>query len=290
MPSLEEAQDILATLGMPSAQSNTMSGFTLIALCGLTPDKPWSEAQRNYWTITKGIMYFLRDHYEIMYAPNTRETFRRQVLHQFVQGRIADRNPCNPALPTNSPSTHYAITEAALGPIRLYATKGWEQAVDKFKSEQSTLAKRYERERSFHMVPIKLPNGQELQLSPGEHNKVQKAIIEEFAPRFSPQAHLLYLGDTAKKNLFIDEDGLVRLGIQISVMAKLPDVVLYDAERNWLFLVEAVTSHGPISPKRIVELKELLVLCQAGPVYVSAFPDVAEFRKHMRVIAWETEV
>ena len=117
---------------------------------------------------------------------------------------------------------------------------------------------RYERERDYNMVPIKLPDGQKLQFSPGKHNEVQKAIIEEFAPRFAPGAHLLYLGDTAKKNLFVDNAGLAELDIPITDHDKLPDVVLYDAKRNWLFLIEAVTSHGPVTPKRILEIDDML--------------------------------
>lgn len=290
MASVEEAQDILKALGMPPAQYNQMSGMTLLALCGLTPAKPWADAKRDRCTVTKGVMDYLREHYGTEYAPNTRETFRRQVLHQFVQGRIADYNPFDPDLPTNSPRAHYAITEAALEAVRLFGSAGWESAVDKFKREQGALTERYDRERNHNMVPIKLPDGQELQFSPGKHNEVQKAIVEDFAPRFSPGASLLYLGDTAKKNLFVDKEGLARLGIPITHHDKLPDVVLYDAKRNWLFLVEAVTSHGPMSPKRIVELEEMMSGCKAGPVYVSAFPDFAEFRKHMKAIAWDTEV
>ena len=108
--------------------------------------------------------------------------------------------------------------------------------------------------------------------------------------RFAPGAHLLYLGDTAKKNLFVDNAGLAELGIPITDHDKLPDVVLYDDKRNWLFLIEAVTSHGPVTPKRILEIEDMLSSCSAGAVYVSAFPDFAEFRKHLQFIAWETEV
>ena len=290
MASVEEAQEILKALGMPPAQHNQMSGMTLIALCGLTPDAPWSAAKRGPCTVTKGVMDYLKEHYRTKYAPNTRETFRRQVLHQFVQGRIADYNPFDPDLPTNSPRAHYAITEAALHAAQLYGSKGWESAVEMFRREQGALVERYERERNHNMVPINLPDGQELRLSPGKHNEVQKAIVEDFAPRFSPGAHLLYLGDTAKKNLFVERDGLARLGIPITDHDKLPDVVLYHSKRNWLFLVEAVTSHGPMSPKRIVELEEMLRDCPANSVYISAFPDFAEFRKHVKAIAWETEV
>ena len=290
MASVEEAQEILEALGMPPAQHNQMSGMTLIALCGLTPDASWSAAKRGPCTVTKGVMDYLREHYGAEYAPNTRETFRRQVLHQFVQGRIADHNPFGPDLPTNSPRSHYAVTETALEAAQHYGTEGWDLAVDKFHREQGALVERYARERNCNRVPIRVPDGQELYLSPGKHNEVQKAVIEEFVPRFSPGACLLYLGDTARKNLFMDKDGLAELGIPITDHDKLPDVVLYDAERNWLFLVEAVTPHGPVSPKRVVELEDMLSGCPAGVVYVSAFPDFGEFRKHMKAIAWETEV
>ena len=290
MADVEVAQEILRALGMPLAQHNRMSGLTLLALCGLTPDTPWSAAKRIPCTVTKGIMDFLREHYGAEYAPNTRETFRRQVLHQFVQARIADYNPFDPDLPTNSPNAHYAVTEAALDVVRGYGTDGWNTIVEKFVRERGALAERYERNRQRYMVPIRLPDGQRLRFSPGKHNEVQKAIVEEFAPRFAPGSHLLYLGDTVKKDLFVDNDRLARLGIPINDHDKLPDVVLYDSTRNWLFLIEAVRSHGPVTPKGVLEIEKMLSSCSASPVYVSAFPDFGEFRKHMQSIAWETEV
>ncbi len=122
------------------------------------------------------------------------------------------------------------------------------------------------------------------------HNRVQAAVVEEFAPRFAPGAILLYLGDTAKKSLHMDAGILAGLGIPITEHDKLPDIILYDKQRNWLFLVEVVTSHGPMTPKRVVELRVLLASCKARPIFVSAFPDFTEFRKHLRDIAWETEV
>ena len=290
MAEVAEAQEILKALGMPPAQQNQMAGMTLLALCGLTPGEPWGAAERRRCTVTKGIMDYLAEHYDGRYAPNTRETFRRQVLHQFVQGRIADYNPFEPDLPTNSPNAHYAVAEAALEAIRCFGTDGWESAARRFRREQSALVERYARERERRLVPVTLPDGQEVLLSPGRHNEVQRAIVEEFAPRFAPGAHLLYLGDTEKKNLIVDSARLEDLGIPITDHDKLPDVVLYDAERKWIFLVEAVTSHGPVSPSRRIALEDMLSGCDAGAVYVSAFPDFAEFRKHMSNVAWETEV
>lgn len=290
MASIEEAREILKTLGMPPAQHNAMAGMTLIALCGLTPNTAWPAAQRRRCTVTKEIMDYLREHYGAEYAANTRETFRKHVLHQFVQGGIADYNPFDPDLPTNSPKAHYAATEAVLEAVRCYGTEDWEAAADRFRNEQGSLAEIYAQPRERHMVSAVLPDGQELLLSPGRHNEVQRAIVEEFAPRFAPGSHLLYLGDTADKDLLIDETQLAELAITIADHGKLPDVILYDTDRNWLFLVEAVTSHGPITPTRMLDLKAMLAECPAEIVYVSAFPDFGEFRKHAKDIAWETEV
>jgi hypothetical protein len=116
------------------------------------------------------------------------------------------------------------------------------------------------------------------------------AVIKEFAPRFAPGSVLLYVGDTANKDLFVDIPRLKKLGIPIDEHGKLPDIVLFDKKRNWMFLIEAVTSHGPVSPKRMIELEELLKNSNVGKIFVSAFPDLKEFRKYTSDLAWETEV
>jgi len=287
---LEEAREILKSLGLPQAQQNEISALTLLALCGIKPRGRWSEAVGKSLTISKDIMTFVRKFYGRKYAPNTRETFRRQVLHQFVQAGIADYNPDDPQLPTNSPHAHYAISHFALETVRAYGADKWDVAQKAFVSQKGTLLAVYSNKRAKSMTPVRLPDGKALRLSPGKHNKLQATIIEEFAPRFAPGARILYIGDTAKKNLHIDAGELVKLGIAINEHDKLTDMVIFDKKRNWLFLVEAVTSHGPMSPKRVVELKALFSKCSVGIIFVSAFPDFAEFRKNIKSIAWETEV
>ncbi|MEX0717485.1 MAG: BsuBI/PstI family type II restriction endonuclease [Planctomycetaceae bacterium] len=290
MRKLKQAQAILAGLGLPPAQCNEISGFTLLALCGIRRRDSWSKASRASLTITKGIMAFIDREYGRKYAPNTRETFRRQVLHQFVQGRVADYNPDDPALSTNSPRAHYAITEAALAVLKAYGNPGWEPACREFAAQHGSLVAIYRDERRSNLVPVRLSDGRTLTLSPGKHNLVQAAVIEQFAPRFASDSVVAYLGDTANKSLHVDHDLLARLGIRIADHDKLPDVVLYDQSRNWLYLVEAVTSHGPMTPKRVIELRAMLESCEAGVVFVTAFPDFTEFRKHISKIAWDTEV
>jgi len=290
MSRIEEAQAILKELGLPNAQQNEISGYTLLALCNIKENDKWSNAFRQSHGVSKGIMAFIAENYGKEYAPNTRETFRRQVLHQLVQAGIADYNPDIPDLPVNSPRAHYAISAKALETIKTFGTKKWKNSVVQSKNEIGELIKMYSKERKLSRVPIRLPNGKVLVLSPGKHNLVQAAIVEEFASRFAKGSILLYLGDTEQKNLHIDKKKLKSIGIPITEHSKLPDVVIYDESKKWLYLIEAVTSHGPMSPKRIVELEEFLINCKAGKIYVSAFPDFAEFKKHTKNIAWDTEV
>lgn len=290
MSKLTEAQEILKALGLPAAQQNEMSALTLLSLCNIKEKDDWANATRTSMGVSKGVMVFMETNYKRKYAANTRETVRRYVLHQFIQARIADYNPDQPDLPVNSPKAHYALSEPAYLAIKKFGTKGWKPAADKFLSEVANLSKTYAKERETNLVPVKLQDGTVLKLSAGKHNEVQAAIIEHFAPRFAKDGVLVYLGDTAKKNLHINESLLKELGIPIDQHSKLPDVVIYDLKKKWLFLIEAVTSHGPVSPKRIIELEKFLSGCKAGKVYVTAFPDFAEFKKHSNNIAWETEV
>lgn len=290
MSKIQEAQEILKAIGLPPAQYNEMAALTFLAICNIKETDDWSSVNKQSLGVSKGIMTFVNENYGKSYAPNTRETFRRQVLHQFVQARVIDYNPDIPDLPVNSPRAHYALTDEVLEIVKSYKTDKWKSTLDNFISTVGKLSEVYLKKRELIEIPVQLSNGKTLKLSAGKHNVVQAAIVEKFAPKFANGGTLLYLGDTAKKDLFVDEEGLKALGIPIDQHSKLPDVVIYDSKREWLFLIEAVTSHGPVSPKRLMELESFLKNCKAGKVYVTAFPDMAEFKKHSNNIAWETEV
>lgn len=291
MNKITEAQEILKALGLPAAQQNEMSALTLLALCSIKEDTPWADATCTSQRITKEIMAFVNENYkaDAPYAPNTRETFRRQVLHQFIQAGVANYNPDDPTLPVNSPKAHYAITQEALEVAQSYGTKNWDSRTQQFAVEYEILRDRYAAERDMHRIPLVI-EGNEYYLSPGAHNEVQAAVVEEFAPRFAPGGKLLYIGDTEDKDLYVNPAGLEALNLPITEHSKLPDIVISDDKREWLFLVEVVTSHGPVSAKRVVELEEFTKDCPYGIVYVTAFPNAKEFKKHVDDIAWETEV
>lgn len=289
MRKVNEATEILSSLGLPPPQRNERSALTLLALAGVGARGSWRQTRQPLLRIWD-IMRFMRAEYGKDYAANTRETIRRQTIHQFEQARIVDRNPDEPTRPTNSGKTVYALTDDVAQVLRLYGTTRFSYAVTGFIRRFGSLQAAYRSSRAKHRVPLKMPNGDTVYLSPGKHNELQVAVIQEFGPRFAPGAIVLYVGDTAIKHVVCQVDQLATLNIPITQHDKLPDVVLYWRRRKWLFLVEAVTSHGPVSPKRHREIEGMLEECPAHRIYVTAFLDVGTFRKYAGDIAWETEV
>lgn len=139
------------------------------------------------------------------------------------------------------------------------------------------------------MIPV-IINGQDFTFSTGKHNELQKAIIEQFAPRFAPGCECLYVGDTTEKDLVKNVQRLSELGFAITLHDKMPDVVLYRQDKNWIYFVESVTSVGPMDPKRIVEIKSMTQNVAAGKIFVTAFLDFKTYKKFSEQLAWDTEV
>jgi hypothetical protein len=286
---ISQALDILEQLGMPRAQLNERSALCLLALLNLTPSKRWENAGAPLVGITP-MMTFSRTHYKKRYAPNTRETFRRQTMHQFVAAGIALYNPDEPERPVNSPNAVYQIEPEVLKLLKIYGSSDWQVGLKAYLSTRETLAHKYAKERMMTRVPVRTPDGKELALSGGMHSSLIKSIIEEFASRFVPGAALVYAGDTGAKWGQFDKGLLSTLGVTVDEHGKMPDVVLYYPEKSWLILVEAVTSHGPVDGKRHEELAKLFERSKAGLVYVTAFPSRTVMTRYLGDIAWETEV
>lgn len=288
-PHIDAALQVLADLGFPRAQRNERSALVLLALLDVRPDRAWQDAAKPLMGITP-VMDWIKDHYGKVYAPNTRETVRRQTMHQFRDAGLVLYNPDRPDRPVNSPSAVYQIAPDPLALLRTYGTAEWDTRLLAYQSQWKALAERYARERDMRRVPVQIPGAATLHLSPGEHSELIRDIIEEFAPRFAPGSVLIYAGDTGEKMGYFDKARLEGLGVSIDSHGKMPDVVLHYTERNWLLLVESVTSHGPVDAKRHEELMHLFASSTAGLVYVTAFPSRTTMARYLPEIAWETEV
>jgi hypothetical protein len=263
--------------------------LTLLALAGLTWRDSWASVTREP-TRPHDIIAVIIEHYGPRYKENTRESVRKEVLHQFAQAAIAIANEDDPSRPTNSPNYNYRMSREAAVALSSFGTARWTRAAKAFREECGSLSELYAKHRESTFIEATLPGGRAVKLSPGSHNALQVEVIEKFIPMFAPGAEVLYLGDTAQKALIVADEELDRLGLAVTQHSKLPDIVFLVPHASALILVEVVSSRGPVSPKRWEELEVLFSECSMRKIYVSVFPTFAEFKRHMRDIAWDTEV
>jgi len=286
---LREATTALAALGFGPKQTNDVAGYVLLAMLDLGPRTPWNGAQNPLRGITP-IISFVDDKYGVRYAPNTRETIRDEAVKYFVEEGLFIKNPDDPHRPTNSGKTVYQFEPTALGLIRTLGTSAWKAGLERYLAGKEAIKRELQRNREMARIPVQLPSGQEITLSPGGQNPLIKVFIEEFCSRFVKGGKVVYVGDAANKFQHYDVDYLKSLGVTIDSAAKMPDIVVHDPVCRWLIIAEAVTSAGVVDGKRRSELKRLFGGFPTGLVFVTAFETREVMGRFLGLISWETEV
>jgi len=289
MNKIKEALNILKQFNVPKKQQNERSALALLALVSLKENDSWKDVKKTLIRV-HDMMQFIKAEYNREYAENSRETFRRQTLHQFEKEvGIVERNADEPTRPTNSPNTTWSVTNDVLKIIKTYDTAEWNKKLPKFLKKIKRTVVSYKVKRGKNQLSITVGDTK-ITFSPGKHNELQIDVLDNFRKHFCPDAEVLYVGDTAHKMLYLNELLLKELNLEIKKHDILPDLVLLDRKKRRLYLIEAVSSHGPVSNKRHIELTEYFSKLKYKKIFVSAFPDFREFKRHVDDIAWETEV
>lgn len=296
---VEEASNILRQVGVPmrelTQRRQVRVAKALLAVACVEPDMEWSEA-RSFFNdtanpiTTRQIIRFWNEHYGESIADSSYDDVRRKDLVYLDHAGLIAKSAANPAADVNDGTRGYAILEGALSLIQSYNSDGWEDQLLTFRQNNRSYKVRLSLAREFKMIPVILPDGSLYKLEPGPHNEIQKAVIEEFLPRFSQGAEILYLGDASNKILYQDKRRLNAVGIMEMSRGTLPDIIAYEQTRNWLFMIEAVHSSNPISKIRHLSLKQVSEHTRAGCIFVSAFSSLKSFSKFSKDISWETEV
>ena len=286
---VDRARDALEQLDFDKARTNERSALVLLALLDLKPSSPWSKAKAQPLGTTE-IMDWIAKHYGRAYKPNTRETIRRQTLHQFVDAGLVVLNPDDPKRPINSPHNRYQVDDLGLRTLGSYGGPSWQRDARQYLGALPGLKRQYAKARKLKQIPVRLPDGSRVRLTPGGQNVLLKEMVEQFCPRFTPGGLVLYVGDAGKDDPVAEMETLARLGVVLDKHGKLPDLIVYLPKRDWLVLMEAASSHGPVDAKRHAELNKLFAGAKPGLVFVSCFPDREVMRSYLAEIAWETDV
>ncbi len=292
---LNEAVDILQSVGIP-IELQTERRLQRIAMCflavaGVTTSWQTAKSLNDKPSLkTRDIINFINQHFEENISSGSYDDIRRKDLKFLVLANLVINSGDKPGAATNDPTRGYGLESEFAQLVKAFKTKAWAKKLSTFLQSRESLSDILARKRDFPRIPVELPGGVTIKLSQGEHNVLQKSIVEEFLPRFGKGCQLLYIGDTAKKILHREKGALEQLNFFELSHEVLPDIIAYDAERNWLYLIEAVHSSGTMSETRVLELKRSTNNCTAKIVFVTAFLKKSDFRKWVMDIAWETEV
>jgi type II restriction enzyme len=286
---------ILEAFGVPIDSSNRRlermaMSFLAVAdissLDGFTKTKDINH--KDHLPKTRDIIKFINEHFGESISDSSYDDIRRKDLRLLLAAKIVLNS--DPTSATNDSRRGYGINPFYAELIRSYGQKGWTSKVASALEHEVSIANKLKRNRNIQLIPVELPTGKKLMFSPGAHNELQKLIIEAFLPRYGFGAKVLYVGDTSDKYLHLDKKGLEDLAFFELSHDELPDIIAYSSSKNWLYLIEAVHTSGPIDELRLLKLKELTEACQAEMIFVTAFLDKPTFRKYAPEIAWETEV
>lgn len=286
--------DVLGDVGIPvNGTPRRLEKMAMACLAVGDIKTEFAEAKSasdSRFLTTREIISYENANYGENISPGSYDDIRRKDLLLPVQARIVLNSSSFDSQATNNPTRGYALNPLFADLIKCYGTTKWKKSLVKYKKQVELLKDELERKRNLEKIPVKLPSGVELELSAGEHNVLQKCIVEDFLTRFGLGAEVLYIGDTSDKFLYKNGEVLKQIGFFTLEHEELPDVVAYCREKNLLFLIEAVHSAGPMSEIRVRKLKKQMEKCTAIPVFVTCFLDKKEFRKWVTEIAWETEV
>ncbi|MEO6038183.1 MAG: BsuBI/PstI family type II restriction endonuclease [Saprospiraceae bacterium] len=291
---IEEAIVVLLSVGIPmeGKTERTLERMAMAFLAVAGVNKMWKQAKglgEKRFLKTREIISFVNANFDENISSGSYDDIRRKDLKILVLAGLILNSAENPQAATNDPTRAYALAPDFTELIRSFGSKAWEGNLSDFMKDRIEMKELLGRKRQIEKNPIILPNGKYLEFSSGLHNVLQKRIIEDFLPRFGKGCQVLYVGDTADEFLYVDKEALKKLHFFELSHNELPDIIAYNQQHNWLFLIEAVHSIGSINELRVLELKRLTQNCKAEIIYVTAFLTKSEFRKWAAEIAWETE-
>ncbi len=292
---INEALDILKCVGIPFSgkSSRGLENMAMAFLAVADVSKSWKEAKgqsENRHLTTREIIKYINDNFEENRSFGSYDDIKRRDLKLLVLADLIQNSADNPSAARNDPTRGNALSSDFKDLLLFYNSNEWDIKLKLFIKNKPSLADILRRKKDMPKVRVKLPTGHTLDFSQGGHNQLIREIIEEFLPRYGNGCEILYVGDAANKFLLREDGKLQELGFFELLHGALPDIVAYDSKKNWLFLIEAFYTSGPMDEERIFELKKELKNCKADLIFITAFTSKAAFKKNASDIGWESEV
>ena len=293
---IREALFIMQSLGLPideyTDRKKEKAAMALLAVANVKKSTEWKKmkcANDDYSVTTKEIIEFDNTYLEDNISPGSYDYVLRDDLKQLLIAEVVIKS--KPGANISNPTRGYKISVEYAKLIRNYGQPDWLKQVESFNKMHPSYKDRLNPTRDIPKIPVTTADGSVFMLKEGEHNIIQKLVIEEFLSRFGNSATLLYLGDSDNKfQVCFEKEKLKDLGFLDITQGKLPDIVAYSESKDWIYMIEAYHTSNPITPERKLELKKVMGASASKGVFVTAFENITSYRTCSEELAWETEI
>lgn len=292
-----ESLYILSSLGIPidtmGERQKEKMAMALLAVGDVKKSKDWKKIKTSndtYSLTTRDIIGFHNKNLEEHISSGSYDDIRRKDLKPLILAEIVLKSKENSN--NSDPTRGYKVNIVYARIIKNFGQSDWDQQVAKFNASHKTLAERLSSSRPMEMLKVQTPDGKEIKLVDGEHNLIQKEIIESLLPRYGNNAVVLYCGDANNKyGVIYEKEEMKKIGFEDLKQSILPDIVAYSYEKDWIYLIEAYHTSNPITPERKLQLKQMLgEENYKKAVFITAFENIAAYKSCPEELAWETEV
>lgn len=293
---LESIGNVLKEIGFPERNITDLTKICIAALIDKTPREGLITGKKclhDGARITDIIEYANTTFEDSHYAENTRESVRKHSLKYLMDSNLIERNADDPSRPTNSGITNYTIVPQFEKLISSYSNKTEFNELKKqfLNTEVLEVRNKIKKLKKLTQLSVTLPSGNKIILSPGEHNIIEKTIVENLFNIYA-KPELIYIGDTSNKVCDYSTNWKLckQIGLEIDKHNKLPDVIGFDNETNRVMIWEAVASSGPVNDLRKKELDYLFKDCPFKIDYYTVFLTEKVYQKFASTICTGTSV
>lgn len=293
---IKQALQIISCLGVPindmSDRSKEKMAMAFLAVADVKRLNKWNEikdSNNEFALTTREIIKCYNENYGDDVSSGSYDDVRRKDLNRLILAQIITNS--KPNTNASNPTRGYQINAEYSSIIKQYGKQDWFDKVIEFNKTHMTYEERVACRRDLPKMEVKCVDGTVFHLDEGEHNTLQKMIVEEFLAIYGYEATILYCGDSRKKfGIIFEEEKLSELGFSDLKQSKLPDIIAYSEKKDWIYMIEAYYTSNPITPDRKIELEKLMGPSAKKGVFVTAFQNANAYKSVATELAWETEI
>lgn len=178
-----QALDILEKLEVPlddlTPRQREKAAMALCAVGDVKKPNGWKKIKddnSDYFLTTREIIEFYNAYFEENLSSGSYDDIRRKDLDRMLIAEIVVKS--KPKSNISNPTRGYKINSIYSNIIRNYGQSDWNEQVKLFNASHPTYLDKIHAKKPVKKLNVTLANGENISLKDGEHNMIQKSVVE----------------------------------------------------------------------------------------------------------------